>query len=155
MVLPLRHLSVAELRWEDLEVGRSVAIERVFSAADLDVFRQISRDVNPLHMDDDFARKRGYQGAVVFGMLTSTLLTEMVGVYLPGLNGVLTQINVQFPNPLYLEQKVGLKGVITHRHEATRTITIKVEARRLEDAQVVLRGIVSVLLREQRGNGHD
>lgn len=49
-----------------------------FSTSDLDWFARVSDDRNPLHVDEDFARKSAFGGRVVHGILTAlTALAEI------------------------------------------------------------------------------
>ena len=47
-------------------------------------FEAITGDVSPIHMDAEYAQKRGYPGRVVYGMLGASFFSTLAGVYLPG-----------------------------------------------------------------------
>ena len=47
-------------------------------------FCALSGDISPIHMDEDYAKARGYAGRVVYGMLGASFFSTLAGVYLPG-----------------------------------------------------------------------
>ena len=50
----------------------------------MDAFCKLTGDVSPIHMDEDYAKGRGYPGRVVYGMLGASFFSTLAGVYLPG-----------------------------------------------------------------------
>lgn len=40
-------------------------------------------DRNPLHVEGDFARRMGFDGRIAHGMLTSAILSTLIGEDLP------------------------------------------------------------------------
>ena len=73
-----------EYRWEELALGLKHEFEATFTEEMARSFAEISGDVNPLHVDRDYAVSAGFSGLVLFGMMTSSLYSKLVGVYLPG-----------------------------------------------------------------------
>ncbi len=49
-----------------------------------DKFTEISEDINPMHIDEDYAKKHGCKGRLVYGMLTSSFYSRLACVYLLG-----------------------------------------------------------------------
>lgn len=63
----------------DLRPGMRASFSRTITAEMQQKFYDISGDENPLHTDVDYARKRGFQDCVVYGMLTASLLSTLGG----------------------------------------------------------------------------
>ncbi|MBR5361427.1 MAG: dehydratase, partial [Lachnospiraceae bacterium] len=70
--------------YEQIEVGHKESFKVTVTEADMDKFREITGDVNPLHRDTEYAKEHGYRDRVFFGMLTASYLSTLAGVYLPG-----------------------------------------------------------------------
>jgi len=60
----------------------------------------ISGDQNPLHLDDHFAKRAGFNGAIVHGMLTLALCYESIFSQLKD-QRKLEHLSVRFREPLY------------------------------------------------------
>ena len=73
-----------EYRWADLRIGLKHDFTATFSAADAIAFANLSGDVNPLHTDAAYAEAAGFPRPVLFGRMTSSLYSPLVGIYLPG-----------------------------------------------------------------------
>jgi 3-hydroxybutyryl-CoA dehydratase len=98
----------------------------------LEKFYNITADYSPIHMDEKFAKSRGLKGRVVYGMLTASFFSTLVGVYLPGSNALLHGINATFHKPVYIGQELKIKGEVTYVNEVMKQIEIKGSAMSLE-----------------------
>jgi len=88
-------------------------------------FAAISGDLNPLHRDEDYARQKGFPGRVAFGMLTSSLYSRLVGMYLPGKRALLQGIDLEFKGPAYIGDVLSVSGEVTYLNEAYRRVELK------------------------------
>jgi phosphate acetyltransferase/phosphate butyryltransferase len=59
------------------------ATTRTLTAADIQLIAAMSRDVNPQHIDAEFAATR-YQGVIAHGMWGAALISAVLGARLPG-----------------------------------------------------------------------
>jgi len=114
---------------------------------DLATFRALSGDTNPLHEDDAFARSFGYREAVVFGFLSSSYYSTLVGVYLPGRFALLNRIVIDFVSPLYCHSELIVEGEIKHLTSAFRRAEIGASIRET-DNRVISRAKIGVSLHE-------
>jgi acyl dehydratase len=65
-------------------VGQVARRSREVAARDIGLFTDISGDRNPLHYDEQAARKTRFGGIVVQGGVTSAILNAVVAEDLPG-----------------------------------------------------------------------
>jgi 3-hydroxybutyryl-CoA dehydratase len=112
-------------RWPELHVGLAHSFSVQLTQEMMQEFLHLSGDTNPLHLDSAFARESGFPDAVAYGMLTSSLYSRMVGVYLPGRFCLLHGIQVEFSNPAYVGDWLTVKAEIAHLNDAYRRIEIK------------------------------
>ncbi len=91
----------------------------------LDLEIDISNDVNPLHVDAEYAKKKGFDGRVVYGLLTASFYSTLVGVYLPGKYCILQGIDIQFSKPVYIDDTLTVTGKVSYINEAYKQIEIK------------------------------
>ena len=114
-----------EYKFSDMEIGLEESFEVKIDASKMDKFLDISNDTNPLHVDTNYARKKGFHGRVVYGLLTSSFYSTLVGVYLPGKNCILQEVNIQFSKPVYIGDILKIQGKVNYLNEACRQIEIK------------------------------
>ncbi len=75
-----------------------------FDASDMQRFAELSGDLNPLHTDDEFARAKGFKGKVVYGALILAKVSELIGMRLPGRDGIWSRVVFEFQQPLHVEE---------------------------------------------------
>lgn len=99
--------------FEDLYVGMTEGFEVTITEQMMEAFKGITGDVNPLHSDPEFARGKGYDDRVVYGMLTSSFLSTLAGVYLPGEKSLIREVEVKMKKPVYVGNVLRVEGEIS------------------------------------------
>ena len=111
--------------FDELFVGQTAEFTRTITAEMMNQFREVSGDNNPLHVDDDFAKDKGFSARVVYGMLTASLYSCFAGEYIPGENCLLHSVHADFLNPAYIGDTLTVTGKIVEKHDSVRQIVIK------------------------------
>ena len=132
------------LSLRDLNEGQSVVVELSIDDAQLRKFAELSGDFNPLHTDDAFARRKGFQGRVVYGGLLVAKISELIGMRLPGKNSIWASLSLEFLQPLYLDQSVQLEAVVSRASPGTGLVELKLTLRR--DGQKLCKGRAEVIV---------
>ena len=96
--------------FDEIEVGDMTALERALSWRDIELFAVMSGDVNPAHVDEEYARSDRFHGIVAHGMWGASLISALLGTRLPG------------PGTIYLGQTL----VFRHPVSIGDTITVSV-----------------------------
>lgn len=97
---------VAELAFEDLQIGQAASLERAITEADVLAFAEISGDFNPVHVDEAFAASTRFQGRVAHGMLIASLISALLARKLPGPGAIYVSQSLQFRRPVRLGDHV-------------------------------------------------
>ncbi len=132
-----------EYRYSDLHVGLKHGFEAAFTTEAATVFATLSGDVNPLHVDAEYAAGAGFPGPVLFGMLTSSLYSRLVGVYLPGKFALLQGIDIDFSAPCHAGDQLYVEGEIVFLSDAFHRLEIKATIRK-EDCKLVSKAMIRV-----------
>lgn len=112
-------------KFEDIKVGLTESFDVKINALMMDKFLEISNDNNPLHIDKNYAKDKGFPDRVVYGLLTSSFYSTLVGVYLPGKYCILQSIDIQFSKPVYIDDTLKIIGKVSYINEAYKQIEIK------------------------------
>jgi len=113
-------------RFEDIKVGSKESFTVKITEEMMNSFRNITGDINPLHTDDDFAEKKGFDGKVAYGMLTASFLSTLAGVYLPGENSLIRQVEVKFKKPVFPGDELTVTGEVSDVNEEFKIFDMKV-----------------------------
>jgi len=92
-----------------------------FSVSTEDVRRygEQSGDLNPLHFDDDIARKHGFTGRISHGMLFNGWFTRLLGTEFPGTGTIYLRSTCVYLAPVYPDVPYTVR-VSTPRHDPAR-----------------------------------
>ena len=112
-------------KFVDIYLGLEESFKVVITPEKIDKFLEISKDFNPLHVDSEYSKLKGFSDRVVHGMLTSSFLSTLVGVYLPGKYCILQGIKIHFSKPVYIDDKLNITGKVIYINEAYKQIEIK------------------------------
>ena len=104
-------------------------------------FFLLTGDCSPIHMDEGYARGRGYPGRVVYGMLGASFFSTLAGVYLPGEHCLLHSVECKFAKPVFIGDTLTITGEVTQVNETFSEVTIKASITN-DQGQKVTRGII-------------
>jgi acyl dehydratase len=82
------------------EVGAIARRNRRVTERDIELFTELTGDRNPLHYDEEAARRSRFGGLIVQGGVTSGLLNAVVAEDLPGPGSVFLHVDWSFKAPV-------------------------------------------------------
>ena len=128
-----------EYKINDLSIGLSESFSNRITLNMMEDFMKVSGDENPLHIDDVFARSKGFQNRVVYGMLTASFISTLGGCYLPGKYCIIQGVETKFLRPVYVGDEITVTGEVVDIREELNYIEIKVTMKN-QKGEKVLRG---------------
>ena len=126
---------------EDLEIGMSAVYGRTIAEGDVSLFAGLCGDDNPLHVHEEFAARSRFEGRVVHGAHTASLISAVLGTRMPGPGAIYLSQNSRFKAPVRIGDTVNVRATVTGidrgRNQATiatvcsvgETVVIDGEAR--------------------------
>ena len=136
--------NIASFEIKDLSKGKEFSFEKKISSSDVDVFARLTGDNGPLHMEDRFARERGFKGRVVHGGLLVGCITQLVGVHFPGENSIIQTLDIKFSHPAYIGDVLKIHSIIDQISESVGTIILKLAITNQNTGQVLLKSKIQV-----------
>jgi 3-hydroxybutyryl-CoA dehydratase len=91
---------------EDLYVGMKGVYARTITETDIVMFAGISGDTNPMHLNEDFAKKTAFGGRIAHGMLSACFITTVLGTRMPGPGCIYLSQNLRFRHPVRIGDTV-------------------------------------------------
>lgn len=88
-------------------------------------FIQLFKDRNPLHTNEQFAKEKGFRGKVMHGNILNGFISYFIGESLPSKNVIIHLQEIQYKNPLYLNDKLDLEVRVTGIYESVNAIEFK------------------------------
>jgi 3-hydroxybutyryl-CoA dehydratase len=110
--------------FDELKIGLSANFVVEITQEKMDLFAELSGDYNPMHVDTEYALSKGYKDKLVYGMLSSSMYSTLVGMYLPGEKCLLNKCDVDYRKPVYVGDLLTVSGEVVDKRNATRRIKI-------------------------------
>lgn len=110
---------------EELEIGKEERFTVKITEEMQKTFRALTGDINPMHSDEEYARKNGFHNKIVYGMLTASFYSTLAGVWLPGEKCLLQECNVGWRKPVYIGDELTVVGQIKEKDERFNRVTIR------------------------------
>ena len=108
--------------FEDLKVGMEETFSRTITDTDMRNFSGVSGDTNPMHLNEEFAKSTSFGQTIVFGMLTASLLSAVIGSKLPGPGCIYMSQSLKFMAPVHVGDTVyavcKIKELFPEKHRA-------------------------------------
>ncbi len=132
----MNHYTLAEM-----QPGLTESFTVTVTQEMMDAFLSLTGDCSPIHVDEDYAKGRGYPGRVVYGMLGASFFSTLAGVYLPGEHCLLHGVDCKFARPVFVGDTLTISGTVTHVSEAVSEAEIKATITN-QDGKKVTRGVI-------------
>lgn len=113
--------------WQDLELGLKHDFQTTITEEMMQHFLSDTGDLNPLHVDSAYAESQGFPNKVVYGLLTASFYSTLVGVHLPGQHCLLHGIDITFMKPVFVGDELTITGEVVYLNEAYRQAHISAQ----------------------------
>jgi 3-hydroxybutyryl-CoA dehydratase len=109
--------------FDEIRVGDSATHARTITADDIDAYAKLTDDYNPMHMDDEFAKKNTkFGGRIAHGPMTLGLIAPVIGMKLPGPGCLLMSLNSTYLKPVRVGDHVTATGEVAEKDEKRRAV---------------------------------
>lgn len=129
--------------YDELAIGDSAELVRTLRKEDVELFAVLSGDVNPAHVDEDFARSDAFHKVIAHGMWGGALISAVLGTELPDPGTIYLDQTLHFRKPVGLGDTVTVRVVVREKRAENR---VALDCRCLNQAgEVVVEGEALVL----------
>jgi phosphate acetyltransferase/phosphate butyryltransferase len=97
--------------FDEIAVGDTASLSRTLNEHDIQLFAVMSGDVNPAHLDEEYARNDQFHKIIAHGMWGGALISTLLGTQLPG------------PGTIYLGQTLRFRRPVTLGDTITVSVT--------------------------------
>ncbi|MGB8274302.1 MAG: MaoC family dehydratase [Alphaproteobacteria bacterium] len=129
---------------EDLSVGMSASFVKTVTEADILLFSAVSGDLNPVHINEEYAKGTMFKGRIAHGILTVALISAVLGTKLPGPGSIYVSQTAKFLAPVRAGDTVEARATITEIIKEKKRVVLKTEC--LVGGKQVLDGEAMVMV---------
>lgn len=130
---------------KQLAIGQRASCSKTITETDLVMYAGLSGDFNPIHIDKEYAKQTRFKKRIAHGLLTSSLLSQLLGVHLPGKGSVYMNQSIRFTAPVFIGDTITATGIIKEIDTLKNTVTLLTECHN-QDKELVLTGKAKMLV---------
>ena len=107
---------------DDLKPGLSESFTKTVTERDVELFGEVSGDVNPVHFDEAFAAKTIFKGRIAHGVLSSSYISTVLGMKMPGPGTIFMSLTTRFKAPVRIGETVVTTCTVREVNEEKRRV---------------------------------
>jgi 3-hydroxybutyryl-CoA dehydratase len=120
----------------DFQVGEQESFTKTVTEDDVNTFAELIGDFNPLHVDEEYARKSRFGRRIAHGAFTAGLISAVLGNKLPGKGAIYLSQQIDFLAPVYFGDTITATAEVISWRPDKRIITLKTDCYNQDEKQV-------------------
>lgn len=129
--------------YDEIAVGDHAELIRTLKPQDIELFAVMSGDVNPAHVDAEYAKTDMFHGLIAHGMWGGALISAVLGTELPGPGTIFLNQSLTFEAPVGLGDTVTVRVEVTEKLEKGRVLLACTCLN--QDGKTVIEGVARVI----------
>lgn len=129
--------------FDEIQVGDFAQLLRTLRPDDIHLFAVMSGDVNPTHVDTEYARSSQFREVVGHSMWGSTLISSVLGTEFPGPGTVYVSQSLNFWRPITIGDTLSITVTCREKYEHNHHIVFDCVATN-QDGLKVIDGVAEV-----------
>jgi phosphotransacetylase/acyl dehydratase len=110
--------------FDEIEIGETAELTRTLKPQDIELFAVMSGDVNPAHMDQDYANSDMFHKVIAHGMWGGALISAVLGTELPGPGTIYLNQTLNFRRAVGLGDTVTIRVTVAEKSAAHHHVTL-------------------------------
>lgn len=120
-------------------------LSRTVTQAQINAYADASGDINPIHVNEEFARAVGLPGTIAHGMLDLGILVDAIAQWAGGSDRV-ASVSCRFSKPLLPGDTITCTGTVLEVDADSGLVTLEVQAESSRGDRVLSNGRATVRL---------
>lgn len=130
--------------YDELQIGQCASYTREVTEQAVRLFAAVSGDVNPLHLDEEYAAGTRFKGRIAHGMFTGGLISAAIAMVMPGPGVVYVAQEMSFERPVRIGDTITVELTVTEKLPEKKFVKMSSVARN-QHGKVVVSGLTTVL----------
>ncbi len=130
--------------FDEVQIGDAASLSRTLTKEDIEHFAAISGNVNPVHVDEEFAHDDMFHQIVAHGMWGGALISTVLGTELPGPGTIYRGQTLRFLRPVAVGDTVVVSVTVREKHPADHGVILDCRVTN-QDGEVVIEGTADIV----------
>ena len=98
---------------KELKIGDRAEFTKTISESDVYLYAGVTGDLNPAHINEEYAKQTFFKTRIAHGLLSAGLLSTVLGNELPGPGSVYIRQELNFLAPVHMGDTVTARAEVT------------------------------------------
>jgi len=130
--------------FDEIKLGEKASLVHTMSHGDVNLFVVLSDDVNPAHIDEEYAQNEVFQTLIAHGMWGTSLIAMLLGTTLPGPGTIYLHQTLDFHHTVMVGDTITVTIAVTAKETGRRSVTFDCQCTN-QRGEVVISGSVAVI----------
>lgn len=130
--------------FDEIRLGQSASLKRTLTPEDIELFAIMSGDVNPAHVDEEYAKNDMFHKIIAQGMWGASLLSTVLGTELPGPGTIYLDQTLKFEHPVAVGDTITVTLTVTKKIPRKHIIEFDCKCSN-QLGKIVISGIATVI----------
>ena len=135
---------IDNITFDEIQIGDSASLKRTLKVRDIQLFAIVSGDINPAHLDKDYAKGDLFHKIIAHGMWGGSLISTVLGTLLPGPGTIYLSQSFKFLRPVGIGDTITALVTVTKKEAKRPLITLDCVCTNQKGKKVIT-GIAKVL----------
>lgn len=136
--------TISNRPFDTIKIGDFCDRKHAVSEDDLLLFARASGDLNPLHLDEEYAATTPFKQRIAHGMFTGGLISAALAMDLPGPGTIYLSQDLQFKRPVCIGDQLSVVLTAIEKHSEKPIVTLSCEVTN-QDGKAVVIGTAKVM----------
>lgn len=128
--------TLENITYDELQEGDSATYVKTLTEDELVLFAAVSGDVNPVHLDSEFAAESMFEERIAHGMWSGSLISAALATVMPGPGCIYLEQSLSFRRPVKLDDTLTVNLKVISKERRNR-VNLSCDVRNQNGEQVV------------------
>ncbi len=129
---------------EDLKINQTAEYTKTVTENDIKTFSEVSGDDNPVHTNEEFAKRTIFKKKIAHGFLTASFISTVIATKLPGPGCIYISQSLKFLAPVFINDTINVKVKIVDLNIEKKRVKLLTECYKNE--KKILTGEAEILV---------
>lgn len=128
---------IENLTYDEIHLGQRAQMRRTLTRDDINAFALVSGDLNPAHVDDEYAEGTRFHSVIAHGMWAGALISSVLGTDFPGPGTIYIEQSLRFHRPVHVGDTLVVAVVVVEKDDSSRNLRLDCDVQNQRGEQVV------------------
>ncbi len=115
---------ISNYTFDEISIGQTATYSRLIGEQEVLLFAAASGDVNPVHLDAEFAAGTIFKERIAHGMMTGAIISAAIALELPGPGTIYLGQSLRFRLPVKIGDELTVQLEVTGKREDRKFVTL-------------------------------